>query len=189
MLESTLLSVRQPSRRTLTAFRNVFNNSGNPRGGFSALGGHSAKVLDDSGDLMALRTRIDEDRLTSFLRHCAPILFVVSRERTSSPRDLSHQFNGSYSRWIDSMDRRPSCLYFRTPPPHRCGHYQFDLGSSTSFWCNFEFVLCDGRAKKTWSDSWVHDCVCHVRRSDDKSEGIRSLCSLCSLCCCARGLR
>ena len=78
MLESTLLSVRQPYRRTLTAFRNVFKNSSNPTGCFSALGGHSAKVLDDRGDLMSLRTRIDEDRLTSFLRHYAPILFVVS---------------------------------------------------------------------------------------------------------------
>ena len=78
MLESTLLSVRQPSRRTLTAFRNFFKNSSSPTGRFPALGGHSAKVLDDNSDLMALRTRIDEDRLTSFLRHYAPIFFVVS---------------------------------------------------------------------------------------------------------------
>ena len=120
MLESTLLSVRQPSRRTLTAFRNVFSNVSNPKGRLPALGGHSARILDDKWDLMALRNYEDEDRLTSVLRHCFPILFVVSSKYhfTSARNRLSKDETHKVS---DSKDQHRSHLHLRTPPPYRRG--------------------------------------------------------------------
>ena len=67
ILESTLLSLKSPQTRTLEAFRNVFHNVNSSGGGYPTLGGHSARILDDANDLVALRTRQEEDRLTSFL--------------------------------------------------------------------------------------------------------------------------
>ena len=120
MLESTLLSVRQPSRRTLTAFRNVFSNASNPKGRLSALGGHSARILDDTEDLMALRSYEEEDRLTSVLRHCLPILFVVSSKYhfTSAKNTLSTDETHNK---LDSKNQHRSHLHLRTPPPYHRG--------------------------------------------------------------------
>jgi hypothetical protein len=56
IFESTLLSLSKPSSRTLTAFQNVFNNveaSGSDED-YPTLGGRSARLYEDSKDLMAL---------------------------------------------------------------------------------------------------------------------------------------
>ena len=82
MLESALLSIPKPSSRTLTALRSVFNNESNAKGGYPALSGHSATILDDAEDLMSMKRNDDEDRLTSFLRHCFPVLFLTRRTQT-----------------------------------------------------------------------------------------------------------
>ncbi len=82
-MESALLSIRRPSSRTYETFKNVFHNIGKDDGSFPTLGGHSAKILDDRGDLMILSKEVEEDRLTSFLRHYLPILFVASTSPTN----------------------------------------------------------------------------------------------------------
>ncbi|PQE28778.1 chorismate mutase protein [Rutstroemia sp. NJR-2017a WRK4] len=85
VLDSTLLSIEKPSSRTLTAFRNVFHNvhvSGID-GAYPTLGGHSSQIYDDADDLMVLKSQLEEDRLTRFLRYYFAILFTV--KRTDSP--------------------------------------------------------------------------------------------------------
>ena len=77
MLESALLSNHRPLPRTLEAFRNHFENENDRQGPYSTLGGLSARILDDTDDLMALKPPLDEDRLTKLLRYYLPILFVV----------------------------------------------------------------------------------------------------------------
>jgi hypothetical protein len=76
VLESTLLSMRRPSKRTFEAFYNVFHNVDGAGEPFPTLGGPSAKVLDDRDDLMALH-RPAEDRLTLVIRQHFPWLFRV----------------------------------------------------------------------------------------------------------------
>jgi hypothetical protein len=81
LLESTLLSMRRPSKRTFEAFYNVFHNvdvdvTGVP---FPTLGGSSAKILDDRDDLMALHRPAEEDRLTTIVRQHFPWLFRVCK--------------------------------------------------------------------------------------------------------------
>ena len=78
MLESNILQLKKPQIRTLEAFRNVFNNVDEFGGGYPTLGGRSAEILNDPNDLVALQSRDEEDRLTSFLRYSFPLLFVVS---------------------------------------------------------------------------------------------------------------
>ena len=78
MRESALLTLMKPQTRTLEAFRNVFNNVDESGYGYPTLGGRSARILDDANDLVALRTRDEEDRLTSFLQYSCRLLFVVS---------------------------------------------------------------------------------------------------------------
>ena len=83
LLESTLLSIRRPSKRTFEAFYNVFHNidgSGEP---FPTLGGPSAKILDGRDDLMALQRPAEEDRLTQMVRQHFPWLFQVCEARTT----------------------------------------------------------------------------------------------------------
>jgi hypothetical protein len=85
VLDSTLLSIEKPSSRTLTAFRNVFNNvhvSG-ADGAYPTLGGNSSQLYDNANDLMVLKSQLEEDRLTRFLRYYFAILFTV--KRTESP--------------------------------------------------------------------------------------------------------
>ena len=84
MLESALLGLKKPQSRTLEAFRNVFNNVDQFGGGYPTLGGRSAEILNDANDLVALQIRDEEDRLTSFLRHSFPLLFVVSLSSPAS---------------------------------------------------------------------------------------------------------
>ena len=88
MLESNILKLKRPQTRTLEAFRNVFNNADEFGGGYPTLGGRSAEVFNDANDLVALRTRDEEDRLTSFLRYSFPLLFVVSLSTLASSTDL-----------------------------------------------------------------------------------------------------
>ena len=77
--ESHLASIPGPSKRTLEAFRHQFWNrgSGSP---YPTLGGHSARLFDDSEDLVSLRTE-DRDRLTSFLQdHCSSVFKIREDE-------------------------------------------------------------------------------------------------------------
>lgn len=77
VLQSALLSLKRPQTRTLEAFRNVFHNVDDSRSAYPTLGGRSATIFDNPDDLMALRTRDEEDRLTRFIRYSFPLLFVV----------------------------------------------------------------------------------------------------------------
>jgi hypothetical protein len=77
LLESTLLSMRRPSKRTFEAFYNVFHNVDGTGEPFPTLGGPSAKILDDRDDLMALHRPAEEDRLTTIVRQHFPWLFRV----------------------------------------------------------------------------------------------------------------
>ena len=78
-MESTLLSLRSPPKRTMKAFRNVFNNVKEPGDpGFPTLGGRSAGILDDPSDLVALHQSEPENRLTDLIQYYFPSLFVVS---------------------------------------------------------------------------------------------------------------
>ena len=78
VLESTLLSLKRPSPRTLEAYRHVFNNVSPGKSSFSILGGYGSGILDDRNDLMALKLPQEDDRLTRLLRHCCPVFFAVS---------------------------------------------------------------------------------------------------------------
>lgn len=78
ILESSVLSLRQPSPRTLDAFRNFFNNVHPTKEPYPMLGGHSARILDDTGDLVSLCQPLNEDRLTRFIRHYFAFILVVS---------------------------------------------------------------------------------------------------------------
>jgi len=77
ILESTILSLRRPSKQTYKAFYNTFHNVEDGEETFPTLGGASAAVYDDRGDIMALARPTEEDRLTMFLRNHCPILFMV----------------------------------------------------------------------------------------------------------------
>ena len=77
LLESTLISLKSPSRRTWKAFQNTFHNADSEEP-YPTLGGNSASLYDNRNDLMALRVGTEEDRLTAFMRYSCPWLFVVS---------------------------------------------------------------------------------------------------------------
>ena len=89
VLESTLLSLKPPSSRTLEAFRNVFHNVKGSGDSFPTLGGYSASILDDVGDLITLRAQADEDRLTTFLRYFFPLLFTVGLSPGQERKNLT----------------------------------------------------------------------------------------------------
>ena len=77
LLESTLLSMCRPSKRTFEAFYNIFHNVDGSEEPFPTLGGPSAKLLDNREDLMALHRPAEEDRLTTMVRQHLPWLFRV----------------------------------------------------------------------------------------------------------------
>ena len=77
LLETTLLSLKRPSPRTLEAYRHVFNNVSPGKSSYPTLGGSSSGILDDRNDLMALRVPQEDDRLTQLLRHFCPVFFTV----------------------------------------------------------------------------------------------------------------
>ena len=77
-MESTLLSLRPPLKRTMNAFRNAFRNVKEPGDpGYPTLGGRSAGILDDPNDMIALHQTEPENRLTDLIRYYLPSLFVV----------------------------------------------------------------------------------------------------------------
>jgi hypothetical protein len=78
LLESTLISIKPPTSRTLEAFQNVFNNKNKVGETAPSLLGSGSSLYDDRNDLIAIAASGDEDRLTSFLRHYCAILFAVS---------------------------------------------------------------------------------------------------------------
>ncbi|KAL2053412.1 hypothetical protein ABVK25_006406 [Lepraria finkii] len=50
LLESTLMSLKPPPSRVLEAFNHVFHKTNNAGETFPALGGRSARILDDEDD-------------------------------------------------------------------------------------------------------------------------------------------
>jgi hypothetical protein len=82
LLKSTLLSTRQPSKRTFEAFYNVFHNVDATGVSFPTLGGPSTRVLDDRDDLAALHRPTEEDRLTTIVRQHFRWLFRVCKAWT-----------------------------------------------------------------------------------------------------------
>ncbi|KAF8852809.1 hypothetical protein BDZ45DRAFT_749197 [Acephala macrosclerotiorum] len=79
----TSISIQPPSSRALQAFRNKFHNLDASKEGFPTLGGRSTTLYDEKNDLVSLSKPSEEDRLTAFVRHAFPWLFV--KRRTSSP--------------------------------------------------------------------------------------------------------
>lgn len=77
LFEQAALALKRPSPRTLDAFRNVFNNVHPSRDPYPTLGGHGARFIDDTSDLVSLCQPSDEDRLTSFIRHYLAFILVV----------------------------------------------------------------------------------------------------------------
>jgi hypothetical protein len=92
ILESTILSLRRPSKQTYKAFYNKFHNAEDGEETFPTLGGTSAAVYDDRGDIMALARPTEEDRLTMFLRKHCPILFMVLQLRGYRPTLIADHF-------------------------------------------------------------------------------------------------
>ena len=86
ILETTLLSLKRPSPRTLEAYRHVFNNVSAGKSSFPTLGGSSCGILDDRNDLMALRMPQEDDRLTRLLRHYCPVFFTVRPPLPPEPK-------------------------------------------------------------------------------------------------------
>ncbi|KAL2845201.1 hypothetical protein BJY01DRAFT_214391 [Aspergillus pseudoustus] len=89
LLDSALLSMPRPSKRTYEAFRNHYHHgsssssSGAPSNRFSVLQGNSETIYTDRDDLVALVRPPVEDRISSFLRdHCS--LLFMDRKRTGT---------------------------------------------------------------------------------------------------------
>jgi hypothetical protein len=79
LFESTLATLPRPSKSILRAFQTEFyNHSDKKSDPFPTLGGHSAELYDDIDDLVALRVRDDQDRLTRFAQEHLAFLFPVS---------------------------------------------------------------------------------------------------------------
>jgi len=79
LVESTLATLPRPSKRVFKAFKTVFNNEGDGKAGsFPTLGGSSENLYEDIDDLVALRVKDDQDRLTNFAHEHLAFLFPVS---------------------------------------------------------------------------------------------------------------
>ena len=86
MLNSTLLSAKQPSKQAHKALYNTFHNEDKkhtPGGAFPTLEGRSANIYDRRADLLALRAPAEEDRLSKLLRTHFSILFAYRRPAVS----------------------------------------------------------------------------------------------------------
>ena len=103
VLESTLLSLKRPSPRTLEAYRHVFNNVSPGKSSFPTLGGHGSAILDDRNDLMALKLPQEDDRLTRLLRHCCPVFFAVSLLSPSTSELISLTASSEYHKESEVM--------------------------------------------------------------------------------------
>ncbi|CEL10400.1 hypothetical protein ASPCAL13520 [Aspergillus calidoustus] len=85
MLDSALLSMPRPSKRTYEAVRNHFHGikNGSPASeAVSVLQGNSEALYNDRDDLVALVRPPAEDPISSFLRDHCPLLFL-DRARTA----------------------------------------------------------------------------------------------------------
>jgi hypothetical protein len=76
-MESTILSLRRPSRQAHDAFNRRFWNERNGERTIPTLDGHSELLYEDRNDLLALKRVENEDRLTQMLRKFCPMLFRV----------------------------------------------------------------------------------------------------------------
>jgi hypothetical protein len=66
MLQSSVSNLRHPRPRVFAAFQEWF--SGGSQGKAAILNGRAATMLDDTQDLVALRTPADEDALSRALQ-------------------------------------------------------------------------------------------------------------------------
>jgi hypothetical protein len=128
LLESTLVGLKSPSRRTWTAMRNTFYNTDSGEE-YPTLGGNSAGLYDDRNDLMALRVGTEEDRLTAFMRYSCPWLFVVSQhlaEKQQSPRANRTRTEKEYGSSAD--------IYFRTTTSDLSSSHQHPSRIRSPLW-------------------------------------------------------
>ena len=72
-LSSQVLSLNPPAERTLRAYKRWFE----PKNGDAKLRGSSKHILDEEGDLIALRVPAARDRFTDLVQTFIPGLFVV----------------------------------------------------------------------------------------------------------------
>ncbi|KAL2786083.1 hypothetical protein BJX66DRAFT_313489 [Aspergillus keveii] len=88
LLDSALLSMPRPSKRTQEAFRNHFHGVGSGSSAesrFSILQGSSETIYNNRDDLVTLVRPPAEDRISSFLRDHCPLLFL-DRSRTHTAK-------------------------------------------------------------------------------------------------------
>ena len=71
--QSKVLELKALAKNTLKAFKMWFK----PDSAQSRLRGHSAGILDNESDLVALRDPANQDRLTSIVQTYFPWLFLV----------------------------------------------------------------------------------------------------------------
>ena len=79
MTESTILSLRRPTRQTFDAFQGYFNDSDDSGMPYPMLLRCSAFIYDKREDLVSLRRPAEEDRLTVVLRKYVPFLFMTRK--------------------------------------------------------------------------------------------------------------
>ncbi|MCJ1394550.1 hypothetical protein MMC18_007429 [Xylographa bjoerkii] len=92
LVNSDVLKLQHPSKTTLQAFRRLLD----PQSGVTQLCGHSSTIYTQD-DFIALYVPPDQDRLTRFIRHYFPWIFITSFQSPHSPsvaliseRALSH---------------------------------------------------------------------------------------------------
>ncbi|KAL3484257.1 hypothetical protein BJX62DRAFT_218934 [Aspergillus germanicus] len=92
LLDSALLSMPRPSKRTHEAFRNHFHGVGSGSSAdsrFWILQGSSETIYNNRDDLVALVRPPAEDRISSFLRDHCPLLFLDRNRTAKGKRDGS----------------------------------------------------------------------------------------------------
>ena len=119
LFESTLATLPPPSKGTLRAFREVFNNQAGGKGEpFPTLGGHSAALYDDMDDLVALRVRETSDRLTNFAHEQLGFFFPVSAA-LSRDRDVEGDVSRGMDDFADGEGHRTASDLEKASPTHR----------------------------------------------------------------------
>jgi hypothetical protein len=78
-MESTMPSLRRPTRQAFDAFRQVVDNCDNSGKPYPVLLGQSVSLWNERESLVALRRPTDEDRLTMAPRKCFPFLFMPEK--------------------------------------------------------------------------------------------------------------
>ena len=139
IFESAILSFQKPSPRTLDAVLKVFNNvesSEGPEDYYPLLGGHSARIFYEVGDLVSLCQPIDEDRLTRFIRHYFTFCLVVSHPFNRRSLTLVILIGIEGQRGIQLS------ISFGAKVASHCGCSECDISCRPSLWRNLQSVLC-----------------------------------------------